>query len=104
MAVVVASFKKKEVHRSDGAGACVATSYVIGGTDVGADGGGYLSVEFKVCLAGLLGEVVCAFFFSSRRRHTSSDRDWSSDVCSSDLADDAERAALAKGKRDVLGG
>src|SRR5206468_8927248 len=23
--------------------------------------------------------------FSSRRRHTSSDRDWSSDVCSSDL-------------------
>src|SRR6266704_4498559 len=26
------------------------------------------------------------FFFSSRRRHTSSKRDWSSDVCSSDLA------------------
>src|SRR5699024_11593790 len=25
------------------------------------------------------------FFFSSRRRHTSSNRDWSSDVCSSDL-------------------
>src|SRR5206468_5302417 len=25
------------------------------------------------------------FFFTSRRRHTSSDRDWSSDVCSSDL-------------------
>src|SRR2546421_574616 len=25
-----------------------------------------------------------AFFFSSRRRHTRSDRDWSSDVCSSD--------------------
>src|SRR2546428_6530050 len=24
-------------------------------------------------------------FFSSRRRHTRSDRDWSSDVCSSDL-------------------
>src|SRR5256712_1815841 len=28
---------------------------------------------------------VCFFFFSSRRRHTRSDRDWSSDVCSSDL-------------------
>src|SRR5690606_40093132 len=28
--------------------------------------------------------VVC-FFFSSRRRHTSFSRDWSSDVCSSDL-------------------
>src|SRR5438105_6256146 len=26
------------------------------------------------------------FFFSSRRRHTKSPRDWSSDVCSSDLA------------------
>src|SRR5690606_40998478 len=27
----------------------------------------------------------CLFFFSSRRRHTSFSRDWSSDVCSSDL-------------------
>src|SRR5699024_31191 len=27
----------------------------------------------------------CVFFFSSRRRHTRSKRDWSSDVCSSDL-------------------
>src|SRR5216683_1516798 len=27
------------------------------------------------------------FFFSSRRRHTRSDRDWSSDVCSSDLTE-----------------
>src|SRR2546429_701431 len=34
--------------------------------------------------------LVCAhyrtlFFFSSRRRHTRCSRDWSSDVCSSDL-------------------
>src|SRR3712207_7713840 len=29
--------------------------------------------------------VVCFFFFSSRRRHTRYWRDWSSDVCSSDL-------------------
>src|SRR5206468_8627549 len=28
--------------------------------------------------------------FSSRRRHTRSDRDWSSDVCSSDLLGDCE--------------
>src|SRR5699024_1451477 len=28
----------------------------------------------------------CFFFFSSRRRHTRSKRDWSSDVCSSDLS------------------
>src|SRR2546421_12883278 len=31
--------------------------------------------------------MVVYFFFSSRRRHTRSDRDWSSDVCSSDLMD-----------------
>src|SRR2546426_11759796 len=30
--------------------------------------------------------VVCFFFFSSRRRHTRLQGDWSSDVCSSDLA------------------
>src|SRR2546430_8794022 len=30
--------------------------------------------------------VVVVFFFSSRRRHTRFDCDWSSDVCSSDLA------------------
>src|SRR5207249_9586046 len=29
--------------------------------------------------------IVDFFFFSSRRRHTRSKRDWSSDVCSSDL-------------------
>src|SRR5206468_6315781 len=33
------------------------------------------------------------FFFSSRRRHTRSDRDWSSDVCSSDLTSPAGPAA-----------
>src|SRR5690606_41005911 len=29
-----------------------------------------------------------SFFFSSRRRHTRFSRDWSSDVCSSDLEDE----------------
>src|SRR5699024_11314379 len=29
--------------------------------------------------------IMLLFFFSSRRRHTRSKRDWSSDVCSSDL-------------------
>src|SRR5260221_1123085 len=29
--------------------------------------------------------MLCFFFFSSRRRHTRSLCDWSSDVCSSDL-------------------
>src|SRR2546429_1118694 len=31
--------------------------------------------------------LFCFFFFSSRRRHTRCSRDWSSDVCSSDLFD-----------------
>src|SRR2546430_16154967 len=31
-------------------------------------------------------DVLFVFFFSSRRRHTRFDCDWSSDVCSSDLA------------------
>src|SRR5207247_3201034 len=33
----------------------------------------------------LTGPFLMFFFFSSRRRHTRSTRDWSSDVCSSDL-------------------
>src|SRR2546430_17140613 len=36
------------------------------------------------------------FFFSSRRRHTRFDCDWSSDVCSSDLTPDAERGTIVK--------
>src|SRR2546429_5210533 len=42
------------------------------------------------------------FFFSSRRRHTRCSRDWSSDVCSSDLVGEvAERAVerLDAGRR-----
>src|SRR6478752_7922839 len=34
------------------------------------------------------------FFFSSRRRHTSCSRDWSSDVCSSDLWQGASGVAF----------
>src|SRR6266542_5855812 len=36
------------------------------------------------------------FFFSSRRRHTRCYRDWSSDVCSSDLSRLARRVAGAR--------
>src|SRR6267378_1584905 len=36
------------------------------------------------------------FFFSSRRRHTRSLRDWSSDVCSSDLAEEGRLAATLR--------
>src|SRR2546422_2801840 len=34
------------------------------------------------------------FFFSSRRRHTRCSRDWSSDVCSSDLIDTTQIVSL----------
>src|SRR3989449_2137405 len=41
----------------------------------------------------LVSFVSLFFFFSSRRRHTRCSRDWSSDVCSSDLAQAALAAA-----------
>src|SRR5207249_12185897 len=41
-------------------------------------------------------------FFSSRRRHTRSKRDWSSDVCSSDLAQSRTRRTALRAPRDVL--
>src|SRR5207249_11327866 len=44
------------------------------------------STEFSSYLSLLWFFVIFVFFFfSSRRRHTRSKRDWSSDVCSSDL-------------------
>src|SRR3989440_6364538 len=45
----------------------------------------------------ILGSCIpCFFFFSSRRRHTRSDRDWSSDVCSSDLAATTDHHSLLR--------
>src|SRR5437868_10488045 len=46
------------------------------------------------------------FFFSSRRRHTRSKRDWSSDVCSSDLSigstDAARRAGYSAARTAIV--
>src|SRR5690349_24560190 len=39
-----------------------------------------------------------SFFFSSRRRHTRSLRDWSSDVCSSDLGTGGSRRRQRQGR------
>src|SRR5699024_11924423 len=41
----------------------------------------FLRLVSAMCLS-----TIFFFFFSSRRRHTRSKRDWSSDVCSSDLS------------------
>src|SRR5690349_24523942 len=51
-------------------------------------------------------KCVVGFFFSSRRRHTRSLRDWSSDVCSSDLhglvAERRSHPVVAGGRRVAL--
>src|SRR5690606_40212817 len=44
------------------------------------------------------------FFFSSRRRHTRFSRDWSSDVCSSDLPPPSPRRSRLLLGRAGLGG
>src|SRR6267143_357335 len=56
-------------------------------------------------------EATSTFFFSSRRRHTTWNCDWSSDVCSSDLADGAvsfsartTSASKSQAKASVAGG
>src|SRR2546421_3783679 len=47
------------------------------------------------------GVQTCASFFSSRRRHARSERDWSSDVCSSDLTLGRQQAELLQRNREV---
>src|SRR5256885_6048393 len=52
------------------------------------EGVGSRDVDRMVSRASALGYMIgvdCFFFFSSRRRHTRLQGDWSSDVCSSDL-------------------
>src|SRR2546430_7715248 len=46
---------------------------------------------------------VIFFFFSSRRRHTRFDCDWSSDVCSSDLRTAAAARLVALTEVELLG-
>src|SRR6266536_5348465 len=52
--------------------------------------------------------MVISFFFSSRRRHTISTRDWSSDVCSSDLVeggiDERQCVQIAADQEGTAGG
>src|SRR5438105_12534750 len=55
-----------------------------------------MTVEYNIRLSSFF------FFFSSRRRHTRSTRDWSSDVCSSDLPARAAVCAVSTGGISVL--
>src|SRR2546430_4178328 len=43
------------------------------------------SYPYSFCVVNISRAWALRFFFSSRRRHTRFDCDWSSDVCSSDL-------------------
>src|SRR2546430_10444151 len=54
----------------------------------------------------MTGSITCAscrFFFSSRRRHTRFDCDWSSDVCSSDLSPRVVGKVINDSVRSLLG-
>src|SRR2546429_6011545 len=48
--------------------------------------GGLADCLGMACQLGPLAVEAYLFFLSSRRRHTRCSRDWSSDVCSSDLS------------------
>src|SRR2546430_3190008 len=50
----------------------------------------------------MLEMAINVFFFSSRRRHTRFDCDWSSDVCSSDLPPPASGTSLLMRERIVM--
>src|SRR5579859_7905266 len=63
-------------------------------------------VAFHVLSSAGLSAMLTVFFFSSRRRHTIFDCDWSSDVCSSDLVPSyipatCDQAPAAIGAREM---
>src|SRR5256885_8221882 len=55
----------------------------------------------KVRVFQMRGGVI--FFFSSRRRHTRLQGDWSSDVCSSDLAENRGQRSEVRGRKREAG-
>src|SRR5690554_7213330 len=57
----------------------------------------HVSRAFVVCWYLRVSGIFFFFFFSSRRRHTRCGRDWSSDVCSSDLMFISIVGAMATG-------
>src|SRR5256885_12953284 len=70
--------------------------------NVGDDEAMKRKVVGDVAVIEVLGDAV--FFFSSRRRHTRLQGDWSSDVCSSDLVDVEDGDFAAGGRHIGVGG
>src|SRR5712675_2817119 len=54
-----------------------------------------------LCIIILCVGAFVFFFFSSRRRHTRCSRDWSSDVCSSDLGQPQDEPPAVEAQPDV---
>src|SRR6478672_4467672 len=78
MSVGGVTFKKKKDHAG-----------LLCARDLNAAASAFLKLSSGLSTTHVTGDLSTymshVFFFSSRRRHTRSDRDWSSDVCSSDL-------------------
>src|SRR5437879_13839427 len=58
-------------------------------------------MTISVCGVFAIAPDIYLFFFSSRRRHTRYIGDWSSDVCSSDLAQDIAYAEYRSAVREA---
>src|SRR6185312_16563432 len=89
---VISSFGGKTSYDADNRPLLVmrsnlsASAYDVDGTDQTSlvQFSGLVQQTYKHSLPSFFVPEHGIFFFSSRRRHTRSDRDWSSDVCSSD--------------------
>src|SRR5690625_1321710 len=66
----------------------------------------YLSMSMWCCCKSSINPIIIIyfFFFSSRRRHTRWPRDWSSDVCSSDLHGQPQQLLELLGQRMMAPG
>src|SRR6266511_5074771 len=81
MSVVAVALRKKAAWGMSGD--CVTRVNIVRANQKLRSGSAYCAVQRSVTSASPISDSF--FFFSSRGRHTSFSRDWSSDVCSSDL-------------------
>src|SRR3712207_8707489 len=76
----------------------------VGIRDIGVTGVQtcYVPIEDVLRAARCLRSSMLSFFFSSRRRHTRYWRDWSSDVCSSDLRVPPDYDELPAERQEII--